>query len=312
MSELETPSPGSHLGGERASLLARFFLAPTDGSPAALFRIFLGMIATWQSLGIWLNLERYWGPAGMIPFELVSRDPFIRLSILSWAPQSLLLLKLVAALFSFASVALLLGLKPRVATLLLAYLHISLQHRNPFILNSGDRLFAIVLALATLMPLASRLSVDGWLRAKRGLAARTGIVWGQRMVGLQIAWVYLASVIEKLAYARWREGVALREVLASPLLTEWPLEVRSTPLLWLMTYGTLLFETAFPLAIWWKRARPYLIAFGVLFHLSIDVLMVIPIFSYLMISCYAVFLSDAEANALLRRFTKLFHRAEAS
>ncbi len=301
----------AHAASARPSALARFFLTPTDGSAAALLRVFLGLIAGWQSLGIWLNLDRYWGPSGMIPFEFVSRDPFIRVSVLAWAPESFALLQLVAALFSLAAVALLLGLQPRIAALVLAYLHISLQHRNPFILNAGDRLFAIVVALATLMPLASRYSFDGWLRAKRGLAARSGTVWGQRLVGLQIAWVYLASVIEKLAYARWREGVALREVLASPLLTEWPIEVNSKPLLWLMTYGTLLFETAFPLAIWWKRARPYLIAAGIVFHVSIDILMTIPIFSYLMISCYAVYLSDAEANALVERCARLFKRKSA-
>jgi hypothetical protein len=105
----------AHATSAKPSALARFFHTPTDGSAAALFRVFLGLIAGWQSLGIWLNLERYWGPSGMIPFEFVSRDPFIRVSVLAWAPESFALLQLVAALFSLAALALLLGLQPRIA-----------------------------------------------------------------------------------------------------------------------------------------------------------------------------------------------------
>jgi hypothetical protein len=73
--------------------------------------------------------------------------------------------------------------------------------------------------------------------------------------------------------------MALREVLASPVFAEFPTYVDSRPVLWALAYGTLLFELAFPLAIWWRRYRPWLIAAGVAFHVGIDLSMVIPIFS---------------------------------
>jgi hypothetical protein len=73
--------------------------------------------------------------------------------------------------------------------------------------------------------------------------------------------------------------------------------------LWALTYGTLLFELGFPLAIWWRRYRPWLIAAGVTFHVGIDLAMVIPIFSATMILSYLAFLDDDETETLVRALT---------
>ena len=51
-----------------------------------------------------------------------------------------------------------------------------------------------------------------------------------------------------------------------------------------LTYMTLAFELGFPLLIWFKKPRPWLILWGVAFHAGIDALMIIPMFSMVMMN----------------------------
>jgi len=282
--------------------LLAFFATRTDGTSAAVFRVGMGLLAVWQAFGIWLNLDRFYGDTGVVPFEVVKGDNLVWLSLFSIAPASRAVLLFHAIAFTVGSVALLFGLYPRIASLLVAYLHVSMQMRNPFILNSGDRLFMIVLALGAAMPLANRASIHAFVRKLRGKPELPlSTVWGQRLVGLQISYVYLNTVIAKLSNERWREGLALRDVLASPVFAEWPRYIESKPLIMGMTYSTLVFELTFPIAIWFKKTRPWWLLWGIGFHLMIDALMVIPIFSWIMIVSYASFLSDSEVKWLLSK-----------
>lgn len=290
-------------------LYLRFFAEPSDGTAAALFRFSFGSLALTQALAVWLNLYRFWGHDGMIPFEIIEHDKYLFLSPFFWAPKSEALLVGHAVVFTAASAAIFLGFRARIAAVVLAYVHMSLQYRNPFILNSGDRLFMIVAFLSAFMPLARRFSVDAWLRARKGVPPPEANVWGQRLVAIQIAYVYLNSVTAKLGNAVWYKGIALREVLASPVFAEWPTYLPVGPLVWFLTYSTLLFELSFPLLVWFKRLRPLLLIGGIVFHLSIDIVMVIPIFSYIMIVTYPAFLTDGEATWLLE---KIFRRKLAA
>ena len=291
-----------------------FFCAPTNGESAAVFRVTYGLLAAWQALGIWLNLERFWSDDGLIPYDIVGGDKHQFLTPFFWAPDSRTLLYGMAVVFSLATAALLVGFYPRVATLVVAYVHLSFQYRNPFILNSGDRLFMIVGALAVAVPLGYRFSVDAWLRKLRGrppLPAPN--VWGLRLLQLQLAYVYLNSTLAKLGNTRWRTGLALRDVLSSPVFAEWPMYIDFTPLVRVLTWSTLVFELSFPLFIWFRRARPWVLAAGVMFHIGIDTTMLIPIFSWIMIATYPACLDDedmARLKSLLRRV--LGRRARAA
>lgn len=289
-----------------------FFYAESDGTSAGILRLLLGGLAVWQALGIWLNLRRFWAADGMIPWKLVESDRFIFLTPFAWAPESDTILYGQALVFTLAAVGLFAGVRANLCAALVAYLHASFQYRNPFILNSGDRLFMIVTALAVMMPLARRFSVESWWRERAGKAAAPAFVWGQRLVGFQISYVYVNSAVAKLGNTRWRTGIALRDVLSSPVFAEWPQYVDFKPVIWGLTYSTLLFELCFPVLVWFRRYRPYMILWGVAFHLGIDVTMVIPIFSAIMIISYSAFLTDAESRWALARIGLLFGRRSKS
>jgi len=284
----------------RAALL-RFFAEPVDGTSAAFLRGSLGALAIWEALGVWLNLERFWGPQGMVPYALIANDRFFWMTALAWAPESTLWLEFIATLFTISAVAFFFGFRARFFGLLLAFLHCSFQFRNPFILNSGDRLFMIQLVLSAFAPLSLRFSVDAWLARRRGITLPSATIWGQRLVGLQIAYVYLNSAMAKITNVRWQNGMAMRDVLSSPVFAEWPTYVDSRPLVMFLTYSALVYEFLFPFAVWWRKARPWMLAWGFVFHLSIDITMVIPIFSAIMIASLPAFLRDEEVKRLFAR-----------
>lgn len=285
---------------ERA--LVEFFGARSTGESAALFRIGFGLLAIWTSIGVWLNLERYYGNDGLLPWDLVKGDAYAaKVSLFALAPESSAMLAAHAVAFSVAAVMFTIGILPRWSAIVISYINVSLQFRNPFILNSGDRLFQIVAALAVFMPLANRWSVTSLVRRKLGRPALPpGTDFGARLIQLELAYVYISSFIAKVSNERWRSGIALRDVLSSPVFAEWPAYLPLFPIVAFITYMTLAFELGFPLFIWFKKPRPWLVLWGLAFHIGIEALMIIPMFSMVMIVCYPACLTDGETIALFR------------
>ncbi len=193
--------------------------------------------------------------------------------------------------------------------------NVGLQHRNPYVLNNGDRLFVIPAALAVFLPWGARYSVDAWRRARKGAPGAAGRRLGpapDRASGL----LHLPlSCFAKLRYAEWRDGTAVRSVLSSPVFSEWPMRVDFMPLVQFLTWSTLAFEFLSPILVFYPRFRPYLLVAGLLFHAGIEITMTIPMFSAVMVATYACFLSDQEADALVMRAKRsveaLFFAGEA-
>lgn len=284
-----------------------FWLAPSRGSAVSLFRIGFGACAVWMALGVLFNVERYYGDAGLVPWAVVQDNPYQRFSLFALAPHEPLLPWLLGVGFLVASVGLLLGVAARPCALAIFAVGLSLQHRNPFIHNAGDRVFLILALLAVFVPLGARWSVEAWLRARRGRTAPPAPIWFQRLIGLQIAYVYLNAYGGKIGQASWRSGNAVAEILSSRALSTVATEL-FLPLSAFLTWSTLLFEVSFPVLVWSRGFRPYVLAAGVLFHLGIQLTMAIPSFGAVMVASYACFLSDEEAERLVgfvRGLTKL-------
>lgn len=105
-----------------------------------------------------------------------------------------------------------LGLFTRLSSILMAIGYISLHHRNPLILHSGDtlmRMSAIYLAVA---PSGAACSLDRlrqlWKGGGTNIAAPLISVWPQRVIQAQVAIVYLATFWWKMYGSLWRDGTA--------------------------------------------------------------------------------------------------------
>lgn len=281
--------------------ILEFFIAPTEGYPAALLRILLGLFGLWKSFGNWINFDRYFTESGIVPWRVVADSEHQVFSILSLSPESRSFSAYVIGLGCLASATLLLGLRARLSAALVFLVNVALMHRNPFIDNRGDHLFVLIIGLSVMLPLGHVWSLDSLIRRWRRIPRPSATMWGQRLIALQVSYIYLYAFGVKLRSPGWHDGSAIYHTFATPGLVEWPTEITFTPLLLAVAWSTIAFEMLFPILVWNPKARPYCLIAGTLFHLGIEVTMRIPVFSTMMVITYASFLTDGEIKAICRR-----------
>ncbi len=115
---------------------------------------------------------------------------------------------------------------------------------------------------------------------------------------IQLAIIYLHSGWDKLTSPDWRGGIALYNMIS--------VDYYATP--WLknliVTFGeqgriilswlVIGFELLFPILVWPKNTRIYVLIAGITFHMLIGLGLSIPIFSILMIWCLLLFHSNSD------------------
>lgn len=114
-------------------------------------------------------------------------------------------------------------------------------------------------------------------------------------IKIQICLVYVVAAGFKLGDAGWMSGTAVYQTFQ---MTEYGNALlRSFPL-WLcmiLNYATMAYQLLFPLTIWFRPFKIYLLAFGILQHLLIAFGMGLFSFGIIMIICYFLFLKYDEA-----------------
>ncbi|PSQ54744.1 HTTM domain-containing protein [Halobacteriales archaeon SW_8_68_21] len=130
-----------------------------DPRALAAFRIGLGALLITDLLRRSRSLSAFYTDYGVLPRRALFADysEVYSLHALSGEPWA------VASLFAVAGVvalALVVGYRTRLATVVSWLLLLSLQARNPMVLNAGDALLAMLLFWGTFLPLGARWSVD--------------------------------------------------------------------------------------------------------------------------------------------------------
>jgi hypothetical protein len=152
----------------------------------------------------------------------------------------------------------------------------------------ADAMYIPGAILLALVPSERVFSIDAWRAARVGQPMRRDAnAIHFAAFAMLLAITYGDSFFWKLASPMWRHGLAIwtpvAELFACVRLPPLPPQ----PLLWkAMSYGTLIFEGAFPIVIWFRRIRVPVIVAGIAMHLGIAYLFPIPLFSLVMISLY--------------------------
>lgn len=291
----------------------RFWFAGTDGLPLGLTRVSVAAAGSFLWAGTLPLLGHYYTDAGEFPtaaarvwsHEAVAR--FLMLDVLGSLPATAALF----AVWGLALAALLLGWRTRLAAWTNWLLTVWFFYRNPSFTNGGDEVFRLVsfhLALGyTAVPVSGRaLSLDRrrWARTT-GAAAGEIVVpaWPIRMIQVQIGLVYLVAGFWKVVSEPWMDGSALVYALGNPTFSrlgapDWP---GVQPVFAFLTLSVAWWELLFPLLVaGGRRVRLGALAFGVLLHGSILMLMNIGVFPFIMLACYPAFLTADEVRGLLR------------
>jgi Vitamin K-dependent gamma-carboxylase len=209
-----------------------------------------------------------------------------------------------------AAVAMSLGLFTRAATTttfaIVAYnLFLSTTH-----FHNNAAYLVIALGVLAVAPCGRELSMDAWIRRRRGLPRLDPWApgWPLWLLRFECAAVYGASAFSKLVDPDWFGGtvtwqrvVRAREDLESLPLPDWAVSALTD-----RGFHTgaakfiVLTEIFIALGLWWRGTRYAAVWVAVVFHLSIEASASVQVFSYLGIAVLVIWAVPATRDRVLR------------
>ena len=177
---------------------------------------------------------------------------------------------------------------------------------NDMVGDQGDNMFRIALLLLFFADPAARWSLDARRRARSGewfapgsQPALLGTVFHNlALVALtaQVCFVYASGALFKAGGAPWEQGYAVYNPLHTMRFGTWPVlsDLVTTwgPMVVLFSWGSIILQVAFPLALLTRPTRLIALVGILSFHIGIAVLMGLPWFSLTMIAIDSIFIRD--------------------
>ncbi len=224
----------------------------------ALFRVMLGGLIILDVLLRCIDLRAFYTDFGVLPRTVVieKHDPIAHFSFLmssgaAWF-QGVMLLCAAAA-----GGALAIGYRTRLAAILSWVLLVSIQYRNPLILQGGDVLFRILVIFAAMLPVGAVWSFDA--RSRIAVQLRPSLLHFAYVA--QIACVYIVTGAAKCKNPEWRSGFGLPAALWLQQYTTWFGDlVGALPLsaLQVLNAGVLATEILLPLLLFVPWRVPFM------------------------------------------------------
>lgn len=288
----------------------RFFFEPISPATIGLYRIAIGIPIFLSTLGRFPFRDIFYTDHGIVTYANMSRhilgNPWLNFR---WLPAQDPALELYFLAFLVVIVSMILGFQSRLCSVLVYLGLMSLNHRNAYIDNAGDDVLRISAFFLMFAPSGAAYSVDRWLRVRRGLegrALRKQAPWAQRMLQLQLSFLYLETAGFKFLGVSWRDGTAMYYAINYVELQRFDFKYVFY-YLWqikLATWGTLAAELSAGSLIWVRRFRYWILAMALALHEGINLAMQFPVFQYAMMANLVLFLYPEDVEWLVARVTR--------
>jgi HTTM domain len=155
-------------------------------------------------------------------------------------------------------------------------------------------------------------SWDAWWARRRHMERpiQPEPMWPLRLLRYQVAMMYFAAGLWKLANPEWRAGTALHYVLNNNVFQRVPGEVPSElfPVTVLLTYITVGWELLFPFMLWFGATRWLALGLGVALHLGMWSTMEVGAFTPTVLAAYVAFLDPHRTEQLVSRIVSRARR----
>lgn len=283
-----------------------------DVRSLALFRIGLASLLLVDLFIRVQDLSVHYSDEGLLPRSVLV-DYFmegwnVSLHLISGKWQIQLFFFIVQAL---SALALLLGFYTRIATIASWFLLISLQTRNPLVLQGGDIVLRMLLFWSMFLPLGSFWSLDQCSKNKRAVPLQVVSAASFALL-IQICFIYWFSIFFK-SDGSWRhEGTAVWYALSNELFaTSIGLYLLQFPLLLKgLTFATFYLEALGPFfafsPILTGPLRSATAITFILFHLiALNLTMTLGIFPYVCAIGWIVFLPTGLWDRILRSWKRI-------
>ncbi len=217
------------------------------------------------------------------------------------------LLFLIAAGFA---IAVLVGYRTRLAALLSLVFLISLQARNPAVLNGGDRLLRVILFVAVLTPLGERWSIDA---IRRGSARRSVASIATAALLIQPIAVFTSNAAQKHAGTTWYNGDGLQIALSNDVMTvflgsylvEYPVLLEALNWMWI---GLLVGSPLFLLLTTGRLRALFAVIYAGAF-IGMFLTLAVGLFPFVLVASVIPFLTAPFWDAAARRIPPRIHEA---
>jgi hypothetical protein len=285
-----------------------FFFRPQSPLPLAVFRIAYGLAVIATLLLLKSDWLPWYGPRAWMSLATMHElEPGPRLNILAMLPQTDFCINLFFWVFLAAAVLLAAGLFSRFNSILVYVCLASLHQRNLYILHGGDTFLRVTGFFLMFAPTGAALSLDRLMRIRRGkessaLALRSP--WAQRMIQLELSFVYVSTALWKLQGVSWRRGTALSLVYHLFEFQRFPIPdwMLQPEILKLGTWFALVLEFCLGTLIWVKPLRKKILVAGLCFHLLLEYSLNLPMFEWDILTAYLLFL---DADTYVRVWDRL-------
>lgn len=272
-----------------------FFFRKIPATSLGLFRIFFATALLLNALLLYPDLKTWFSETGVLPYQ-VARDtlPGTRINVFTLLPVTEEALYSVYAVYIVSILLLLVGLFTRTVTAIVFVLTVSFSHRNVFILNSGDTMARCLLFFMLFAPSGKTFSFDRLIKVFRRKEEKDSalfVAWPQRMMQYQVAIMYIATVVWKLRGDMWVDGTSVYMTSRLDEFKRFPMPKFSQSLWYsrIATYYALFVEFAMGVLVWLKEFHYPVLIMGVCLHLGLEYAMNVPVFQWVTLSTYILF-----------------------
>lgn len=302
------PGRDTSRGSRRESLssrLARRLGSPTDLAPLCAFRVAFGALLIVWYVQLAPDMGAFYSDSGMLPRSALlaldgNRFSLLYTAVYDWQTWLFWLASLAIA------GAVLAGYRTRLACTMAFVSLVSFQARNPLVLDGSDIVFRIVAFWLIFTPAGARYSIDSLRRRRAGSPpGAAGLGFPVAILRLQVAWIFLATGLEKLAGPSWLNGTALYYVfqLSHTFARPWASALAANSLLVrLGTWGALSIELWFFPAVFLgllgRRARLAIVLGAAMMFVGVFLTMDVGNFPLVMEACLLLFVPASFAERL--------------
>lgn len=291
-------------------LVHRFWFEPSSPVPLCLFRIVYGLVLLEYCVLLAPELITCFSDVNGIlriqTLQNIFAVPVINL--LTLLPPGDNWIMAFFAVFVVSCLCVTFGLFTKWSMIFVYLGLVSLQHRNIYIMHSGDHLLSLVAFYMLFAPVDSALSLDRirriWFSSKMPAEIPDKqSLWAFKAYQLQFALVYWQTSWAKLAAPSWWDGTAMYYVLRYEEFLRFPVPIipHNMILMKLFTWAALCIEFSAWIFIWFKETRYYVLSSLLALHLGIDYSMNIPVFEHIMIASLIIFIPAEDLTSAMNK-----------
>ena len=274
------------------------------GSPAtiALMRIGFGALAFVHLILYQLRFETWFSTNGWLNSNCANLTITPYFSLLN-GTRSDAALHVFLLSVTIASLFMTVGFFSRLSTFLTWVGLVSVYTRTIPIIYGGDYTLNLMLLYLCFAQTGECYSIDHILRSSPPQHSDVSL-WPQKLIQIQIAFIYLSSFLCKLQDICWTQGAAVYYACHFSYFAHWwiPNAFREPPITTIITYLTLVVEGGLAFLPFFKRFRTPILLCGVMMHLGISYVLFIPFFGLTCVTAYLSFFRGEEIEDFFNRF----------